>query len=211
MWFVKIADEATKHRAVRSSARARREARPSAMTFRVRLRGAKRMKAERRRPGRFAGAGVRLAWLLLIGCGFCAIATAGSARENARHQMRFGEYTVHFGAVRSPVTPEAGSGQPPLRNGEAQVSLNVFVEKGGVAVGAAVRARATDLDRKVREVAMREIEDHGMISYVGMLRDVPGSEVLDFELDILPEGSREPLLIQFRERFGSSKRRLVRL
>jgi hypothetical protein len=76
-------------------------------------------------------------------------------------------------------------------------------EKGsptGKAVRAAVTASASNLTGQFRTFDVREIDDGNSIYYMSEFH-VAHEEMLDFVLQILPEGETKVLTVRFRQQF----------
>ncbi|MBN1237569.1 MAG: DUF4426 domain-containing protein [Gammaproteobacteria bacterium] len=133
------------------------------------------------------------------------LASASRSEGASPHREIFGEYTLLYGAVPSATLPEEVRRRHDIPLGTDTVLLNVTVQRGGENVRAQIDATATNLAGQSRDVEMNETVANGLVSYVGIV-DVAEQEVLDFELEVLPEGAAEPFGVEFREEFVPTAR-----
>ena len=79
-----------------------------------------------------------------------------------------------------------------------------IIKKGegptGKAVRAAVTASASNLTGQFRTFNVREIEDGDSIYYMSVFH-VAHEEMLDFVLQVLPEGETKVFTVRFRQQF----------
>jgi hypothetical protein len=115
-------------------------------------------------------------------------------------ESQIGDYTVIYSAVPSDTLPEEMARRYGLPQRSDAVLLNVTVQREGMNVPARIEARATNLALQQREIEMLESVANDLVSYVGVV-EIAEREVLDFELDILPEGAEQPLRFEFRQNF----------
>jgi hypothetical protein len=115
-------------------------------------------------------------------------------------ESRIGDYTLLYSAVPSDTLPEEMARRYGLPQRSDAVLLNVTVQREGMNIRARIEARATNLALQQREIEMLESVANDLVSYVGVV-EIADREVLDFELDILPEGAERPLRIEFRQNF----------
>jgi hypothetical protein len=113
---------------------------------------------------------------------------------------QFGAYTVHYGAVASDALPDEVAQRHGLPANSEAVLLNVTVQQDGANVPARIEARAVNLAQQTRDIEMYETVANDLVSYLGVV-EIAEREVLDFQVDVLPQGASEPLRIEFREEF----------
>ncbi len=134
---------------------------------------------------------------------FAALLLAFSAA--AQNSQDYGQYVVHYNAMNSSVLPPAVAQQYniPRSTSRALVNITVLEKVMGTPnrpVHAVVTATARNLSGQLRTLDMQEVEEQGAIYYLGQLR-VRDEEVFDFHVEITPDGSDEPLLLDFRQKF----------
>ena len=111
------------------------------------------------------------------------------------------DYTLRASAVRSNLLPEATLREHGLAADDLAVLLNVTVMHEGRNVPAEVQARAINLAQQVEEVEMHATRANDLVSYTGISNTAP-TEVLRFEIEVLPEGASDPIHVEFQESFG---------
>ncbi len=123
----------------------------------------------------------------------------------AEQAQDFGEHVVHFNAVTTDfLSPEVAKSYG-IRRSRTRGLLTVSVMRRLVAgatkpVPAQVEARAVNLSGQLKRIRMREIREEGAIYYIGEF-PLSGSETLDFEIEVRPQGVGHPYKVRFRQRF----------
>ncbi len=123
----------------------------------------------------------------------------------AEQSRDFGDYTVHYSAFTTDIlSPEVAKSYG-IRRSSNRILLNISVLKkvmgtSGRPVRAAVRATATNLSAQLRELEMRELNEHGAIYYIGELK-VEHRETLKFDLAITPEDAGDTFNFSFTQQF----------
>ena len=124
----------------------------------------------------------------------------------AQHSQDFGEFTVHYNAMRSSmISPEIAKAYD-IRRSDSRGLINISVlknaaDKTTTAVRATLTASGRNLTGQTRKVEMREIsEGDGAIYYLGEL-SVRNMETFDFTVTVLPEGQDKPFNVKFRQQF----------
>jgi len=144
------------------------------------------------RPIRYAP--VLLALLLLAP--LCAVA------ENS---TTAGGYTIHHNAfITSNLTPEVAKAYGILRS-KFRGMLNVSVIKEaegttGTPVPAQVAVETVLLTGQQTPLPMREIKEQEAVYYVGEF-PVQNNEIVNFRIEVSPEGAGEPFIIKMEEQF----------
>ena len=117
----------------------------------------------------------------------------------------FGEYTVHFNAFNSdtlqPAMAEAYNIVRSKNRGLVTVSI---IKKAQLPAGKPVRANltlnASNLTGQFREFKVREIDEGSSIYYISEFH-VAHEEILNFTLQVLPEGESSIHTVKFRQKF----------
>lgn len=135
-----------------------------------------------------------IVWLSVLSVPAPAQEAVGSASTQA------GEYRLIYSAVRSDAVPEAIARHHGLPAEAGSVLLNVTVQHRGRNVAAMIDARAINLAEQMREIEMHETYANDLVSYIGIV-NIANREVVDFQLEILPEGATDPITLEFREEF----------
>jgi hypothetical protein len=136
----------------------------------------------------------------------CLYAIIYSVNSEAGSSQVFGDYTIHYNAFNSNVLqPKMAEAYGIVRSkNRGMLTISVIKkEKGsptGKAVHAAVTASASNLTGQFRSFNVREIDDGDSIYYMSEFH-VANEEMLDFVLQVLPEGETKVLTVRFRQQF----------
>ena len=124
----------------------------------------------------------------------------------AQQSQDFGEFTVHYNAMRSSmISPEIAKAYG-IRRSDSRGLINISILKNTadnttIAVKAKVTASGRNLTGQTRNVKMREVsEGDSAIYYLGEL-SVRNMETFDFTVIALPEGQDKPFSVKFRQQF----------
>lgn len=122
--------------------------------------------------------------------------------ENSTHT---GGYTIHHNALTTDNLPIQVANAYGIQRSKTRGLLNVSVLRDdlngpGTPVRAEIIAVARTLYGQIRPMDMREVVEGEAIYY---LADFPVAhrEILNFDLEILPEGGRYPLRANMRQEF----------
>jgi hypothetical protein len=122
--------------------------------------------------------------------------------ENSTHT---GGYTIHHNALTTDNLPIQVANAYDIQRSKTRGLLNVSVLRDdlngpGTPVRAEIIAVARTLYGQIRPMDMREVVEGEAIYY---LADFPVAhrEILNFDLEILPEGGRYPLRANMRQEF----------
>ena len=133
-----------------------------------------------------------LSWLL----------AAPAAR--AEQYRSFGDYEVHYNAVRSDFIDAGAAAQHGLTRSATRGLLNIAVlrraaDGGQRHVEAAIDVTVRGRDGEPRPVGMRPVREPGVLYYIGEFR-IAGEDTYRFEVEVRPAESSE----RFRIRFGQA-------
>jgi len=123
----------------------------------------------------------------------------------AENAQDFGDYVVHHNAFTTDsLTPEVAKAYNITRS-KNRAMLNVVVLKKvmdttGEPVAAQASATATNLNAQMRMLKLREIRKDTAIYYIADF-NVSDGEILDFVVNIEPEGASKPYTVKFRQQF----------
>jgi len=123
----------------------------------------------------------------------------------AEQSIAFGDYTVHYSAFTTDIlTPEVAKVYGIARS-KNRALLNISVLKKvmgttGQPVRAAVKATATNLSAQLRELSVRELDEHGAIYYIAETA-VAHEETLKFSVQVVPENQAAPFQFSFDQQF----------
>lgn len=137
---------------------------------------------------------------------FALLAALTSLPALAQQSQDFGDFTVHYNAMRSSmISPEIAKVYG-IRRSDSRGLINISVLKNAAdnsttAVKAKITASGRNLTGQTRNIEMREInEGEGAIYYLGEL-SVRNMETFDFTIVVLPEGQDKPFNVKFRQQF----------
>lgn len=117
----------------------------------------------------------------------------------------FGDYTIHYSAFTTDIlTPEVAKAYR-IQRSKNRALLNISVLKKvmgttGQPVKAAVQASATNLSAQLRELEVRELNEHGAIYYIAET-PVNNEETLKYILNVTPEGEPQAFAFSFDQQF----------
>jgi hypothetical protein len=145
--------------------------------------------------------------LVLTGCGRGG-SEPGEARQaslsDPSHQD-FGNYQLHFNAVRSDeLSPEAARAYGIERSAN-RVLLNVSMlrkEPDGrtTPVDGVVSATAHNLNGQLKDLRVRRVTEGASVYFIGEV-GIAGAEILVFDIEATPEGETNPYTVQFKREF----------
>ncbi len=126
----------------------------------------------------------------------------------AGEPISFGEYTVHYNAFNTdtlqPGMAEAYNIVRSKNRGMVTISVIKKVASNvsplGKPVRASVTVSASNLTGQYREFKVREIDEGSSIYYLSEFH-VAHEEILNFVVNILPEGSVKSFTVEFRQKF----------
>ena len=149
----------------------------------------------------------------LIFLSACEQEAAPGAANSARislgsneHDKEFGNYAIHVNAITTDQLPTEVAQGYKISRSKNHAMLNVSVRKksadGELPVTAKVSVVAKNLSNQLKDVKLREIKETDPIAiyYIGEV-SVNNDETLVFDVDVIPEGSSEPVLLSYRQRF----------
>ena len=133
------------------------------------------------------------------------VLTGVPAAAMAQTSESFGEYTVYYNAFTSDTLQPSVAKLYNITRSKNLGLLTVSVMKKslsplGTPVKAQVKAEATNLTGQLKTVEVREVDDGSAIYYLSEIY-VTHKEVLDFTLNVTPEGESKPFVVKFRQQF----------
>ncbi|MDD3519201.1 MAG: DUF4426 domain-containing protein [Chromatiales bacterium] len=139
-----------------------------------------------------------LAWLTIA---LTALFIGTAQAENSKD---IGDYVVHYNALTTDfLQPDIAKAHGITRSGSrAMVNVTVMKKVMGLTAQpsrASVTGHAVNLSQQIKGLNFRETSDGGAIYYIADL-PVSHEEVLDFQLEVTPEGGR-PANVSFRQQF----------
>jgi hypothetical protein len=132
-------------------------------------------------------------------------ATPQAAAPSEPTQQQFGEFELHYNAVRTDVlTPEVARAYGIVRSAN-RVLLNVSVlhrnpDGTTTPVDGGVTATAYNLNGQLKELSMRRIAEGTSVYYIGEV-GISGNEILVFDISAVPTGQESKFKVQFKREF----------
>jgi len=116
----------------------------------------------------------------------------------------FGDYTVHYNAFNTDtLQPEMAAAYHIVRSknrGMVTISVRKKTDSGNKSVRADIAISASNLTGQFRTFKVREVDENNAIYYLSEFH-VAHEEMLNFTLQILPEGSSRSMTVNFRQKF----------
>lgn len=121
----------------------------------------------------------------------------------------FGNYEVHFNAVRTDALPQDIARAYGIQRSPNRVMLNVTVLRKEAEhaprkpVEATVNVDAYNLNGQLKGIEMRRLSEGDAIYYIGEVT-ITGSEILVFDISVTPQGETMPLEAKLKREFFSN-------
>ncbi len=147
--------------------------------------------------------------MLLSGCSDAPEGRAPPAQELSETFREFGNYEVHFNALRTDtLTPDIARSYG-IQRAANRILLNVTLlhkeadQAPRKPVNATVQVDAYNLNGQLKNLEMRRIAEGEAIYYIGET-SIAGSEILVFDIKVTPEGQTQPLEVKLKREFDAS-------
>lgn len=116
----------------------------------------------------------------------------------------FGDYTVHYSAFNTDtLQPKMAAAYNIVRSkNRGMMTISILKSSGSTSqpVRANVTASASNLTGQFKTFKVREVDEGNSIYYLSEFH-VAHEEMLNFTLQILPEGSSQSMTVKFRQKF----------
>jgi hypothetical protein len=136
-------------------------------------------------------------------------ANAAQAEPSNETFQDFGNYEVHYNAVRTDaLTPEVARSYS-IQRSTNRVMLNVTVLRKDAdrgprkPVDATVQVSAYNLNGQLKPVEVRRISEGEAIYYIGEV-SITGTEILVFDISVTPKGEKNPFKVKLKREFFST-------
>jgi len=127
-----------------------------------------------------------------------------SGLAQAGEPQVFGDYTVHYNAFNTDtLQPEMAAAYNIVRSknrGMVTISVLEKTASGNKPTRANIAISASNLTGQLRTFRVREVNENNAIYYLSEFH-VAHEEMLNFTLQILPEGSSRSMTVSFRQKF----------
>lgn len=129
-----------------------------------------------------------------------ALAACAVSSHAQSHETRQGDYRLRSSTVASDRISPAAAAQHGIEPAASRAVLNVLVLRRSSGaeespVAATVTASMQNLAGVRRDIALREVNENGRVSYIGSYEFLP-REVIDFEVTAVPEGAQPASLLK---------------
>lgn len=145
---------------------------------------------------------------LLGACDRGPVAKAPPAQELNETFHDFGNYEIHFNALRTDaLTPEIARSYG-IQRSTNRVMLNVTIlhkeadHAPRKPVDGVVQADAYNLNGQLKNLEMRRVSEGEAIYYIGEV-SIAGAEILVFDISVTPDGEAQPLKVKLKREFYS--------
>ena len=124
---------------------------------------------------------------------------------HAETAFTFGDYSVHYSAFTTDFIPAEVAKQYGITRSKNRAMMNISVIKKVMntsvqPVRAEIVATATNLNKQLRKLAVKEHVESGAIYYISEF-PVSNGETLDFNLAVTPEGMADAYEFTFQQQF----------
>ena len=146
--------------------------------------------------------------MLAAACGNNTQPAGQQAQESAPTFQDFGNYEVHFNALRTDGLTAEVARTYGIQRSTNRVMLNVTIlhEQGEhqprKPVDGTVQVDAYNLNGQLKSLEMRRVAEGDAIYYIGEL-SISGTEILVFDITVTPTGETAPLKMKFQREFFS--------
>lgn len=147
--------------------------------------------------------------LLAGGCDNTSQQTVARAQQSNESFQEFGDYEVHFNAVRTDILTAEVARSYGIQRSTNRVMLNVTVLRKEAdnaprqPVEAAVQVDAYNLNGQLKNLEMRRVSEGEAIYYIGEV-SIGGREILVFDIAVTPAGESAPFEVKFKREFYSN-------
>lgn len=122
----------------------------------------------------------------------------------ADNTAEFGDYIVNYNALPTDaLLPEVARAYK-IKRSNNRGMLNIVVQrktaKGATGVKAEVTGTGSNLNGQLKHLVFREISEEGVTYYISEFR-VTNKEMINFKIDVKPEGSGKSHQLEFKKEF----------
>jgi hypothetical protein len=147
--------------------------------------------------------------LSLSGCGDAGTRQLAPAMPIEQTFKEQGDYEVHFNALRTDTLTQDVARAYGIQRSTNRVMLNVTIlhkeapHTPRKPVEGAVQVDAYNLNGQLKNLEMRRISEGEAIYYIGEV-SIGGSEILVFDISVVPTGETTPIEVKFKREFHSN-------
>ncbi len=123
----------------------------------------------------------------------------------AENSTSSGGYTIHHNALKSDFLSPAIAKAYNIQRSKYRGLINISVIKDhpgtvGTPVSAKIEIKAMSLSGVPKQITLRKIVDGSAIYYIGEF-PVIDREIINFNLEVTPEGTTRPINVRFSQQF----------
>lgn len=156
----------------------------------------------------FIGCVAILTLITVAGCGNRPEASAPPAQIAEESFKEFGNYEVHYNAVRADQISAEIARAHGIERSKNRVMLNVTILRTDAEhaprkpVKGQVSVDAYNLNGQLKAMEVRQVTEGEAIYYIGEV-PISGSEILVFDIKAIPENTTAPFEVKFKREFFS--------
>ncbi len=123
----------------------------------------------------------------------------------AENSTSSGGYTIHHNALKADFLSPAIAKAYNIQRSKFRGLLNISVIKdkpgtSGTPVKARIELKVANLNSVPKEIELKQIVEDQAIYYIGDF-PVVNREIVNFNLEVIPEGQKRPILARFSQQF----------
>jgi hypothetical protein len=147
--------------------------------------------------------------MLTAGCDNTPQATPALAQQSNESFQVFGNYEVHFNALRTDLLSAEIARAYGIQRSTNRVMLNVTIlhkeadHASRKPVEGSVKVDAYNLNGQLKNLEMRRVSEGDAIYYIGEV-SISGTEILVFDIEVIPTGESQPMQVKFKREFYSN-------
>lgn len=156
----------------------------------------------------FGTALAAIAALASASCDSSRPSTPAPAQSSSETFQDFGSYELHFNALRTDLLSPEIARSYGIQRSTNRVMLNVTILRKEAdqaprkPVDGEVTVDAYNLNGQLKNLEMRRVSEGEAIYYIGEV-PISGTEILVFDISVVPSGDSTPLKVKFKREFHS--------
>lgn len=130
----------------------------------------------------------------------CTLLVTLPLNSNAENIAKFGDYVIHHNVLPTDILlPEVARAYK-IKRSKNLGMINIVVQYKGKGISANVDGTGTNLNAQLKHLEFREIKDGDVIYYISTFR-VTNKELINFKVNVQPEGSKKSHTVKFKKEF----------
>ncbi len=135
---------------------------------------------------------------------FLIMGLSAQADSSKKTSKEYAEHIVYFNAFPTDSLPSAMTKQYGLKRSKNYAMINISVMEKAAGIPTGVKSKVTgqikNLMGQSRGIEFKEIKEGKAIYYIAQI-GVQSKETVNFNIDIVPDGSKEKYEIRFSKKF----------